>query len=238
MSVERNEDGSFTIKSNNDVTRIGKIVITWDDKYEGKFQEWVEGCTTLVNVCAHTLKETEQYFLEHCDAVLIDPNDRRMKNFKLNVIMNYYIDKLVPKPSEFSFDMTDEEIEIWHKEQSAIRDQVMNYSPEHFGLNMRGYFLPHNESNKGFYEQAYLSSQKSMKHTNSITKQIDVQDICFFFEETTELFQANGDGDSLIKQLIVFRGITEDDIQKRNPRFLGYITTLREMGMLPDFNKD
>ncbi|HEY5585854.1 MAG TPA: hypothetical protein VIK78_15365 [Ruminiclostridium sp.] len=238
MSVERNKDGSVTIKNNNESTSIGKIVKVSDDKLEGKFQQWVEDCAKLVNACAHTFKETEQYFLQHCEALPLTPNDRRMKFFQLNVIMNHCKDKLEHQPSEFSFDMTDEEIEIWHKEENEMREEAMNSSPEHFGLNMRGYYLPHTKRNEVYFEQAYLSARKLMKHTDSNLKQVEVQDICFFFEETTEHCQSNGGENSLINQLIVFRGVTEDDIEKRNPRFQGYISTLREMGHLPDFRKE
>ena len=237
MSVERNKDGSVTIKNNNGSTSIGKIVKVLDDKLEGKFQQWVEDCAKLVNTCAHTFKETEQFFLQHCEALALTPNDRRMKFFQLNAIINHFKDKLEHQPSEFSFDMTDEEIEIWHKEENVLREEAMNSSPKHFGLNMRGYYLPHTEGNKVFYEQAYLTAQKWLKHTDSNPQQVEVQDICYFFEETTEHWQSNGGGDSLINQLIVFRGISADDIEKRNPRFLGYISTLRDMGILPYFRE-
>jgi hypothetical protein len=238
MPVERNKDGSVTIKNNNGVTVISRIVGVTDDKRKEKFQQWVEDCAKLVNACAHTLKETEQHFLQCCDALPLAKNDRRMKIFQYNVVMNHCKDKLEHQPSEFSFDMTDEEIEKWHKEQNAMREEIMNSSPEDFGLNMRGYYLPRTERNAVFYEEAHLEAQKLMKHIEYNPKQIEEQDICFFFEETTGHCQSIGGGDSLMKQLIVFRGVSEDDIIKRNPRFLGYISTLHEMGILPDFTKE
>ena len=61
MPVERNKDGSVTIKNNNGVTVISRIVGVTDDKPE-EFQQWVEDCAKLANACAHTLKETEQHF--------------------------------------------------------------------------------------------------------------------------------------------------------------------------------
>jgi hypothetical protein len=148
--------------------------------------------------------------------------------------MNHCKEGLGHQPSKFSFDMTDDEIEKWHKEEDAIREEAMNSSPEDFGLNMRGYYLPHTERNEVFYEQAYLEAQKHMKHSKSNPMQIEMQDICFFFEETTEHSQSSGGGEGLIKELIVFRGVSREDIEKRNPRFLGYICALRDMGKLPD----
>lgn len=234
MSVERNKDGSISIKNNNGATVIGRMMVVSDDKREEKFKQWVEDCAKLVTSCTHTFKETEQYFLEQCDALPLTSNDRRTKSFQLNVIMNHCKEKLEHKASEFSFDMTDEEIEKWNNEENAMREEAMNSSPEHFGLIMRGYYLPHTKRNEVLYENAYLEAQKCMKHTNQNTKQFEMQDIYFFFEETTEHCQASGGGNELMQQLIVFRGVSEEDIEKRTPRFLGYISTLRDMGSLPN----
>ena len=235
MSVERNKDGSISIKNNNGATVICGMVGVSDDKRKEKFQQWVEDCAKLVTACGHTHKETEQYFLDQCDALPLAPNDRRMKRFQLNVIMNHCKDKLKHPMSEFSFDMTDEEIEKWHKEENTMCEKAMNSSPEHFGLNMSGYYLPHTERNSAFYEQSYLEAQNWMKHTNSDSQQIEMQDICFFFEETTEHCQSSGGGNNLMQQMMIFRGVREEDIEKRTPRFLGYISALHDIGNLLDF---
>ncbi|WP_040214475.1 hypothetical protein [Clostridium polynesiense] len=233
MAVDRYKDGSISIKSNNGLTVISKIIGESNDKQEERFRLWVEDCAKLVTACPHTIKETEQYFLDNCDAVLIEAKDRRMKSFQSNVIMNYCKDKLEHQAPEFSFDMSDEEMEKWRKEENSMRQEAMNSSPEQFGLNIRGYCLPHTERNLIFYEEAYQEAQKSMKHSNNKLKQIEMQDICFFFEETTGHCQSSGGGRSLMNQLIAFMGVGEEDIKKRSARFLGYISALSEMGDLP-----
>lgn len=239
MVVKRNKDGSVTIidDNGNTVIGIGRMVEVSVDKRKEKFLRLVEDCAKFVTACAHTLKETELHFLDQCDALPLATNDRRIKNFQYNVIMNYCKDKLGHQASEFSFDMTDEEIEKWHKEEYAMRLEAMNSSPEQFGLNISGYYLPHTERNEVFYEQDYLEAQKFMKNTNPDPKPINMQNICFFFEETKGIFQSNG-GSSLMEQLIVFKGISEDDIAKRSPLFLRYISGLREMGKLPGIRRE
>lgn len=233
MSVDRNKDGSISIKSNGGLTVISKIIGEANDKQEEKFRLWVENCVKLVTASPHTLKETEEYFLKTCDAVLIDSKDKRMKSFQCNVIMNYCKDKLEHQAPEFSLEMTDEEMEKWCKEENAMRQEAMDSSPEQFGLNIHGYCLPHTERNSIFYEEAFHDTQKSMKHSNNKLKQIEMQDICFFFEETTGHCQSCGGGRSLMNQLIAFMGVGEEDIKKRSSRFLGYIGALSEMGDLP-----
>jgi hypothetical protein len=230
MSLEKHNDSSITIIKNN-------VVKLMDDKWEEKFQQWVQECAKLVTANTHTFKEIEQYFLEQCDALPITTNDIRMKSFQLDVVINHCTDKLKHQASEFSFDRTEEEIEKWHEEENAMRKEVMDSSPEHFGLNIRGYYLPHTELNEVFYEQSYQEVQKFMKHTNQDGKQVKIQDICFFFEETTGHYHFSGVG-SLKNQLIVFIGVSKVDIEKHSQRFLAYIDAMHEMGKLPSFIAD
>lgn len=236
MPVERNKDGSISIKSKNGVTAIGRIVAASDEKHEENFRKWVEECAALVTPGTHTFDETEKFFLEKCDALPIESNDRRMRSFKINVIMNHCREKLIYQTQEFSFDMTDDEIEKWNRDQNAMHEEAMNSTPERFGLSMRGYYLPHTEGNEVFYNEAYIEINKHVENHNH--KQFEMQDICFFFEETTEHIQTSGGGNSLMQQLIIFRGISEEDIINRSPRFLGYISTLRDIGNLPDFPRN
>jgi hypothetical protein len=238
MSVERNKEGSVTIRGKNEAMAIARIEAVSVSRDKGKFDQWVEECAKLVKPCARTFEETEQYFLENCDALPLDPKDRRMRSFQHNTVMNFCKDKLKHQSKEFSFDMTDEEIEEWQEDQNAIREEIMNSSTEDFRLNIRGYYLPHTERNKVFYEEVPCPSERRMKHKLSVPIRVEPQDIYFFFEETTEHCQANGGGESLMNKIIVFRGVSLEDIEKRSPRFLGYITTLRDMGELPGFPKE
>lgn len=238
MTVERRKDNSITIKGNNGSVTIGKIQTTYVYRREENFKKWVNDCAKLVTACPHTFKETEQYFLEQCDTLPLPFDDRQMRNFQANFIISYCKDRLVHQAPEFSFDMTDDEIEKWHKEDEAMKEEARNASPEQLGLIMRGYYLPHTKRNEVFYEDVSLQAKKLMKHIDSRINQMQAQDICFFFEETTEYFQIYGNGADLAEKLIIFRGVSEDDIKERNSRFLVYISTLRDMGELPDFIKE
>jgi hypothetical protein len=149
--------------------------------------------------------------------------------------MNYFKDKLEHKVPDFSFDMTEEQMEKWYEASNAIHKEAMSSPPERFGLNMRGYFLPNTEKNKIFYEETYLEMQQHMLNFDEKHRHVELANIFFFFEETTEDIQASGGGSSLINQLIIFRGISQEDIDKRTPTFLTYISLLRDIGKLPDF---
>jgi len=124
-----------------------------------------------------------------------------------------------------SVEMSGEEIENWHNEQNKLQRKIMDSSPEQYGLVIHGYYLPQTKRNAKYYEQVQNNSQYD-------------QGILFFFEETTGNFQCyNSGGSDLMKQLIVYRGVSEEDIKKRSLRFLTYISTLGDMGELPGFEQ-
>lgn len=231
MSVDRKKDGNISVNTDTSIIEVNVY------RKEGEFEEWVERCAKLVTACAHTFKETEQYFLVQCDAQPLDKKDKRMKEFQFHLVMNHCKDKLEHQGLELSFDMTDEEIERWDKENNDMILEAMYSSPEHFGLSIRGYYLPQTERNKVFYAQNCIETKEMRKHSKIATKTVKMQDISFLFEETTEEYQCNGGGGSLMQQLVVFNGVSEEDIQKRTPRFISYICVLSEMGKLPPCGK-
>ncbi|MDF2505441.1 hypothetical protein [Clostridium sp.] len=245
MSVKRNENGSVNIKNNNGSISIGRMMLVSEDRQRENYNKWIENCVKQIKVCQHTFKETINYFLEHCDALALETDDKRLKKFHKNFIRNNFQDKLEHQPQKFSFNMTYEEMENWKKENDAMEEELKNLFPEKFGLIIHGYYLPHTERNEAFYKQIYeknaekilhIEERKSKVNDRIHNKKIRIihQEICFFFEETMEYIEST-DGSNLIHRVIAFRGITENDIEKRTSRFFRYVNALRYMGKLPNF---
>jgi hypothetical protein len=226
MSFERKKDSSITIIN----SRVVKLT---DDKWEEKFKQTMQEYAKLATACAHTFKEIEQYFLEQCDALPLPSNDSRMKLFQAYVVMDSSKNRPENRVPTFA-NMTHKEIDKWHKERSAMFHEAENSSPQQFGLNIHGYYLPHTKRNEVFYEQDYQEVQEFMKLTNQDSKKIKMEDICFFFEETTGGYQFSCAGCSLMYQVIIFIGISEEDIEKHTQRFVGYINAMIKMEYMPN----
>lgn len=230
----------------------GSVRFSSDPALEEKYHNWVEECAKSVKACSHSIEETEKFFLRQCEAIPINQDDYRMKSYQYSVVLNYYRDKLNHKLSDFPLDMKDEEIEKWDRELEDIRREIMDTSTEYYGIKISGYYLPQSERNLYLYEEAKEEIQKMEKQRiikqriidqGTINQEEDVnihrflQDICFFFEKTTEDIQCNNGGRSLIHKIAVFRGVKEEDIRTRNSRFCGYLFSMCELGYLPDFRK-
>ncbi|KZL88869.1 hypothetical protein [Clostridium magnum] len=211
MSLKRNKDDNI---NNNFISIVSRVVKIYDDKWEKKFQRTMQQYAKLVTACAHTFEEIEQYFLEQCDALPLPSNDSRIKLFQGYVVMDSSKNRPENGVPRFS-NMKDEEIDKWHKKRSAMFLEAECAPPQQFGLNIHGYYLPHTERNKIFYEQAYQGDN-----------------ICFLFEETTGYYQFSCAGCSLMYQVIIFIGISEEDIEKHTQRFIGYINAMIKMGYL------
>ena len=218
MSLERNKDGN--INNNNFISIVSRVVKLSDAKCDKKLQQAMQEYAKLVTACDHTFKEIEHYFLEQCDALPLPYNDSRMKLFQASVVMDSSKNRPENRAPNFS-NMTDEEINKWHKEKSIMFHEAECAPPQQFGLNIHGYYLPHTERNKVFYN-----------FYKGLNQYVDT--IYFFFEETTGHYQFRCDGCSLMYQVIIFIGISEDDIEKHTQRFVGYINAMIKIGYLPN----
>ena len=237
MSIRRNKDNSFSTNIENVVSSFARIEFTIDNELEEKYQNWIEECAQTIKACSHTMEETEQFFLQQCDTLPIDKEDYHMKNFRRSVVMTHFQDMLKYKQIEFSKDMTDEEIKKYFKQQRETGRDIKNYSPEHFGIQMSGYYLPHTECNLNLYEEIIQDMQEMVNYHKDINMEKAEQSIYFYFEKTTGHIECNGGGRSLINKIIVFRGVGEEDIKLRNICFQRYLGSMRELGYLPDFRK-
>ncbi len=235
MAIERNEDGSITIRDESGMVIVGKIgaVFTPDvnPKQEAKREAWEEKCAQIIKPQPHTISEVEDYFLQQCEAIPMNSADSRMRNFYINVVMNRCL-KDRKQLDRVSLTMSDEEFEGWHRRQNELFKEVSNSSPEEYGLIMRGYYLPKTLRNQQIYEEKDPRWEELPEEYRKNNKE-DNEEICIFFEETTGYIIFNGRGTGLYNRLIAYKGITREDINLRNSNFEIYIYTLRDLGYLP-----
>lgn len=197
MSIRRNKDDSYSINSENELSAFARIEVNIDKELEEKYQNWIEECAQTIKVCSHTMEETEQFFLQQCDTFPIDKEDYHMKNFQRTVVMTYFQEMLKNKQAEVLFDMTDEELDKYFKQQSETVREIQNYSPEHFGIQMSGYYLQHTECNLYLYEESIRDMQEMANYHKDINMQKEKQSIYFYFEKTTEHIECNGGDEAL-----------------------------------------
>ncbi len=200
-------------------------------------EKWAESNAKNIKPCAHTIKETEEYLFSMYDAIQLEADNNHLKNFELNVIMSQPEHKPAPP-----IDTTDAEIERYMDERSEysekISEELRNYSSKHFGINARGYYLPHTQRNEAFYEDVYKNekARQSALIFGSDEAEKDYLTVYIFFEETTETIDAFA-GFDLLRQLLIYKGVTQKDIDQLTPRFITYVSLLNLEGKSPE-NKE
>lgn len=235
MAVERNENGSVTIRDENGIVTIGKISAVFTPEFnsdkEAKHQAWVESCAQMIKAQPHTISEVEEYFLKQCEAIPLDAKDIRMRSSHINVVMKHQLKDRYDDLQFRSLDLTDEEFEELHRKQNELHKEVMNSSPEDYGLIIKGYYLPRTLRNQQIYEEKDPIWERLPEEEKLHYK--DDEEICVYFEETTGYMSLIGRGAELRNRLIAYKGITDKDINSRNSNFHIYISTLRDLGYLP-----
>ncbi len=233
MSIWKNSDGrdNNSKGNNHSISSIGIIEGTFSPKrdplLEEKYCNWIEENANKIQPCTHSMEETEQYFLQQCEAISMDKDDKRMKSYQYSIVMNY---KLQERLSEFPDNMNNEAIEKWNSLNSDMRRKIRNTLPEHYGIKISGYYLPHTERNLYLYEEFRSEIEKITKDNEDLMKHTYCNDMCLYFERTTGDIQCSNGGRSLMNRLYVFRGVSEEDIKLRNVRFQKYLSSMRELG--------
>ena len=125
MTVTRHSDGSITIQAENSTACVSALAIVSQGLGDEACVEWARECAKTVQPCLRSFAETEAYLSQLCEAVPLSPNDRRLRGFKLNVILNHFADRLQHHPPEFSPELTDEELEAWHREETARTEEAL-----------------------------------------------------------------------------------------------------------------
>jgi len=233
-AMNNNNNNNYNNNNRSNVSSFTRIQFKADvnKEQETKYHNWVEACAKTIKACSHTMDESVEFFLTKCEAIPLNMNEPRMKNYKYSVVMNYLQDKLDHKPSDYPFDSSDEVKAHWSQEQGNIRKFIMDNTPEYFGIHLCGYYLPQSEHNAFLYEEFKIEMEKLIKPSEGCDATTIWQDICFYFETTTEDIQCENGGRSLYNQLTVFRGVSEEDIELRNARFIVYLNSMRELGNL------
>ena len=201
-------------------------------------EKWAESNAKNIKPCAHMIKETEEYLFSMYDAIQLEADNNHLKDFQHNVILKNFRDKLKHKPLKFAAEMSDEEMDNWHLQEMSASQEIDSYPPEHFGLIARGYYLPHTQRNEAFYEDVYKNekARQSALIFGSDEAEKDYLTVYIFFEETTETIDAFA-GFDLLRQLLIYKGVIQKDIDQLTPRFITYVSLLNLEGKSPE-NKE
>lgn len=222
-------------------------IIVKNEKQTQDFQQWLELNTEAIKPCAHSIEETEQYFLALYDVDPLAGDSAEMQAAKKDMILNLHRNELQsaaldseensgptvdwkggPPPAEFR--------ERLHRAILALAKEAEEASAEQFGLVLKGYRVIRNEKSEKCFLQNGQETRKMkeeyLRRSRAQTRKFELfdekaPDIFVVFEMNSgEIQVTNGGG--LYTDLVLFRGVREEDIKERSSRFITYTYALRD----------
>lgn len=210
------EDNSFAIGVIGGGCGPTAVFITGTADKEAVDIQWqraLEACRRQVVPRAVDLtgEEIKTFLVDTYGAFEIDPIPSQRLMLKVNVLSSFYPQALQQPP------LPDENANIKEWQRWA-QQQHMNYleaakqvSDEDYNLRYLFLQIPGDESDD-------LEEQQS--------------EILLEIELTTGYMSIKNGSDILKNEIILWRGVTMDDVEKCTPRFMAYAAAMRDMGKL------
>ena len=234
MAVEHKGE-QIIIRTEKGVHSIAPMKII-ENKFDADaFKAWQDECVKRLTPNARPAAELSSYLVERYDLETLDLRDDMIQMFLHGFIPRHFGHRLKHNPPRLSFDMTDNELESWQRETDAQREEIHSISPKHFGIKVHGFHVLHTDKNEPLIEvdRRQWWERWGNEHCKD-AKNVTEQDGYFCFEETTCEGSGSGfGGTALAREAALFLGVTEEDIENRTNRFLGYASALVEKGQLP-----
>ena len=189
-----------------------------------------------------TGEEIKSYIIEAYGAKEIELTPTRKLMLKVNVLSNFYPEAL--KTTAMPEKNVDKKtwLEWAQQTQIDLLDAARQVSDEAYGLSYAFLRIPHTEKTEIYY-MARKEEQKKHenKHRRFFTRHRKAQSANLNEEEPEMLLELelstaymtlqNGCG-ALMNEIILWRGITKEDIEKCSPQFMAFAAAMRDTGKL------
>lgn len=205
-----------------------------------KWDEALEACKEKA-VPVERLKtgdELKAYLIEMFGAVETVPQRGQLKALKINALMNSHPEALL-SPAMPDENAPKEQWLEWAKQSHMSYFEAAERLPDDtFGFRYAFLRIPRNEATQVYYHARKKECKENgLKGLRSILKRLfgereEEPEITLDIElSTCQMSIGNGCG-RLVNDLVLWRGITKQDIDQCTPQFMAYAAAMRDMGRL------
>lgn len=240
MPVERSGE-QITIRTETGSMAVAPMKMVKSGVTEEAFRAWQDECAKRITPGARTADGLEAYLTGLCDLDPLPADHPQVRLFLQSFIRKHFEDRLEHRPPRFSSSMTDEEIENWKRETEAQRDEIDGIPPERFGLKVCGFRILPTARSEPFIEADRREwwERWGNEHCKGREQAAGAEPegyVCY--EKTTGEGSGSGfGGGALLREAMLYLGVTKEDITDRTPRFFGYAAALAAKGDLPSLSE-
>ena len=190
-----------------------------------EFEKFLSNAVEQISPCERTFKQIEEYLIEKYQVIPHTLLAHELKTLKANVIMNYF-DDVVEKPAPLGENPTVEEIELYLDHNTSFF-QAREYPAEKLGLEMKAYKLLNVQS-----EIKQNNVEKQEKQIANGNRSFTDDEVIIEMEAKSGYMCIRNGGTDVMNDLTVYRGVSEEDIKEKSPRFIGYAYALKQVGRI------
>lgn len=213
-------------------------------RVENKWLQILEACKKLVVPKNHAITgdELKQYLIAEYDAQEIEVSKGQRLSLKINVLLNYHPEAL----QQPAMPQQDADKETWLKwvnqKHTDYWHSAQLVPDEKYGLRFACLNVPRTPKTERFYlileqerrdnirKQQSLRSKLLGKYSKEFEEEVD--DMEFELELSTGYMQLRNGCSLLMNEIILWRGVTQEDIDNCTPVFISYAAAMRDTGKI------
>lgn len=211
-------------------------------KVKDKWQKTLEACEKLAVPREHAVTgdELKRHLIEKYTAQEVEASEGQKLALKISVLLNYYPDVL-QQPVMPPKDAGRETLMKWANQKHADYWQSAQLVPdEKYGLRFSILKVPRISENEPFYDLRAKEIRDNIRKRQSLLSRLfrrhkekpgwEMDDMEFLLELSTGYMQLSNGCKSLMDEIILWRGVTKEDIDNCTPVFMSYAAALRDTG--------
>lgn len=210
-----------------------------NDNQEKKWNQLIDACKEIIVPRTNKItgEELKEYLIDKYDAEETELTDGEKQALKYSVIMNYYKDDL-------------EQLNVYQDSEKFI-DTFHNVAlipDEKYNLEFAAFTIPRTSKTEKFYKEleeimkkhrykkASLIARIFNRHSKG--KYLDMEDMKLKIELSTGYLTIKNGSIGLIDEIVLWKGVTQLDIDNSTPVFMSYVSAMRDTGELVYLEKE
>lgn len=200
--------------SNGGVTSV--YVTKNSEEKQKEFNEWLNKVAGEIKPCGKSIEELELYLVENYKAEMTEVSAFNLKVIKSNIILGLFPELLTTPEIKLDYNKkpTKKQLEQFAHISDKRLNEAMEYPPEKLNLDICVYTFPF-----------ICENQEIGTFRINIERTTEQCNICYSCNINLSDEQKEA-ANKIVRDIDLFKGVTQSDIDNRTPRFMGYATTL------------
>lgn len=174
------------------------------------------------------------FLTQNYQAEKVSVTDKERQMLKVNVLTQSFKDRFTPpQPPEKA---SKKALKEWASEYDLFLEGLKEVSEQEYGLTFAAYLVPKNSDNQYLFEKQEQEQPKKcflirlwqkIFPQKDIATLVDEKEIRVVLELSTGLLHVQGGNGLLMNEIILWRGVSQGDMDKQTPIFYQYISAMR-----------